>query len=272
MKVLLLGGKGFLGSSLIAQANKKKVTIYGTSRLAVDKKNIIQVDVKNFSTLKGKIAEIKPDVIVWSLMCNDNEMELIHTGLNNLLTVIKPEIKLIFISTDAVFTEGLGNYKESDTIGFLPNDAPLSVYVNAKHTGEQLIRHLHNNHIIVRIGPLYGDRNNIEKRTNRIIRLMEENQEIKAATNIYRTFTHVNDLSNAILELIYNEYTGTLHIGPKQRISYFTFYERRLKQLGIHTTITPYEIDTDKERYVSLDTSLNTQKANNLIKTTFQII
>lgn len=269
MKLLVLGGKGFLGSSLMFQAIERDITVYGTTRSVSDNKNIIKVDDYSRHSLNTVIAEVMPDAIVWTLMSNNNEADLINLCLNSLLAVINPETKLIFISTDAVFT-GLGDYIESDNIGLLPGEAPLSVYVNAKHKGEKLIKLKHKNHIIIRTGPLYGDNYKIEKRTIRIIQQIKDSQEIKAATNLYRTFVHVDDIANAILELFFIGYKGTLHIGPAQKISYYTFFRKRLEQLQIHSSITPYEIDKREERYVSLDTSLNTRKANKLLQTTFR--
>ncbi|MFT4414349.1 SDR family oxidoreductase [Fredinandcohnia humi] len=272
-KILILGGKGYVGSNVMDQATKKNITFFGTSRSLDNDTNILQTDIYNHSSLLSVITKSNPDVIVWTLMSGENECELINSGLVNLLSIIKKETKLLFISTDAVFTEGIGDYKETDKIGTLPNDAPLSVYVNAKYKGEYLIKENHSNHIIIRTGPIYGSSSNtcIEKRTTRIIEQIKENKNIQAATNLYRTFIHVNDLSNAIIELIEKDFSGTIHLGPMQKISYYTFYKRRLEQLGINTPITSYEI-TKEESIVSLDTSLNTQKANELLKTNFRTI
>jgi dTDP-4-dehydrorhamnose reductase len=272
MKLLVLGGKGFLGSSLMVIAYKKSIEVYGTSRSLSNEINVLQTDIFNQSSLLSILTKTAPDVIVWTLMSDQNETELINIGLQNLLSIIRRETKLVFISTDAVFTEGIGNYKETDRIGLLPSEAPFYAYVKAKYTGERLINHNHKNHIIIRTGPIYGGASNIEKRTARIIQQIRNKENVKAATNLYRSFVHVDDLSEAILELIFLRFIGTIHLGPWQKVSYHTFFNSRLKQLGVDASIEPYKIGKENRAFISLDTSLNTQKANSLLKTNFREI
>ncbi|MCM3124976.1 MULTISPECIES: sugar nucleotide-binding protein [unclassified Mesobacillus] len=272
MKLLILGGKGFLGSSLMVTAHKKNITVYGTSRSVSNEVNILKTDIFDKSSILSVLTKTAPDIIVWTLMSSQNEIELINSGLQNLLSIIRKETKLIFISTDAVFTEGIGNYKETDRIGILPNESPLSAYVNAKYTGESLIKSHHKDHMIIRTGPIYGGSSNIEKRTARIIQKIANKESVNAATNLYRSFVHVDDLSTAILELIFIKFIGTIHLGPSKKVSYHTFYNRRLKQLGFNYSVNPFKIDKEDSSYISLDTSLNTQKANSLLKTEFREI
>ncbi len=95
--------------------------------------------------------------------------------------MISKETKLIFISTDAVFSIGEGDYTESDKPVSLPDDAPLANYVNSKIIGEESIKDLHPNHIIIRTGPLYGMNANghIEKRTKKVIRSSKEKSTLQ---------------------------------------------------------------------------------------------
>ncbi|MFV2049785.1 NAD-dependent epimerase/dehydratase family protein [Metabacillus sp. YM-086] len=107
MKILILGGKGFFGSSIMAQALLKNITVYGTSRTISNSINIIKTDVSNKTSLLSLLDKSVPDVIIWALMSDKNEIELVNNGLLNLLSLIKKETKLIFMSTDAIFTSHL---------------------------------------------------------------------------------------------------------------------------------------------------------------------
>lgn len=172
MKILVLGATGFLGSTLLSLGKIKGYTIYGSSRYFHTNSNIFQIDMTDKDAVKQLLNTYSPDVIIWALLSRENEDRLINKGLTNLLTVISKETKLIFISTDAVFSIGEGDYTESDKPVSLPDDAPLANYVNSKIIGEESIKDLYPNHIIIRTGPLYGMNANghIEKRTKKVIR------------------------------------------------------------------------------------------------------
>ncbi|MFJ8067310.1 sugar nucleotide-binding protein [Psychrobacillus sp. NPDC096426] len=276
MRILILGATGFLGSNLFQLASENNnLTVFGTSRFQHENSNIMQVDVTNKQSIGCAIKKINPEVVIWSLMSFGEETQLIKLGLENLLSEIESETKLIFLSTDAVFVEGIGGYKESDPIGTLPKEADLADYVNGKNIGENLILNNHPNHVILRTGPLYGNNGNgvIEKRTVRIIEKIKENQSFKAYTNVYRTFVDINDLSSTIIELTKIKFKGILHVGPIHKESYYSFYKKRLEQLGWNNSfLSPIIISKEDFPYLSLDTSLNTQKAHQLLKSNFRTV
>ncbi|QFG00193.1 NAD-dependent epimerase/dehydratase family protein [Psychrobacillus glaciei] len=276
MRILILGATGFLGSNLIQLASENKnLTVFGTSRFQHENSNIMQVDVTNKQSIGSAIRKINPEVVIWSLMSFEEETQLIKLGLENLISEIESETKLIFLSTDAVFVEGIGGYKESSPISTLPKEAGLADYVNGKYIGENLILNNHPNHVILRVGPLYGNNGDqiIEKRTVQVIEKIKENQPFKAYTNVYRTFVNVNDLSSAIIELTKIKFNGILHAGPIHKESYYSFYKKRLEQLGWNNSfLSPIIISKEDRPYLSLDTSLNTQKAHQLLKTNFRTV
>ena len=143
-------------------------------------------------------------------------------------------------------------------------EAYLATYVNAKMGAENIIKSTHLNHVIFRTGPLYGEdiNQNIEKRTKKILKQIKEYGHAKAASNLYKTFVHIGDLSKAILEVLLTNFTGILHVGPMQKESYYSFYQKRLIQLGYYQSVVhPYLIEEGDAPHLPLDTSLNTEKA-----------
>ncbi|MFD1738782.1 sugar nucleotide-binding protein [Bacillus salitolerans] len=275
MRILILGATGFLGSTLFGLAESLNYTVFGTSRYSNGKSTILKMDVTEKNSIVQILQEYVPDVVVWTLLSGDEEDVLINMGLTNLLSVISKKTKLIFISTDGVFSKGNGDYTEFDKPISISEEAPLAPYINSKIIGEKKIQEGHPNHIIIRTGPLYGkDSNqNIEQRTQTIIREVKEKGFFYAATNMYRTFVHIEDLSKSILELSTMNYYGLLHVGPLQKESYFTFYKNRLRHFGFdENVIKPTEINPNVNPYILLDTSLNTQRANGLLKSQFRNI
>ncbi|MFA1822025.1 sugar nucleotide-binding protein [Virgibacillus oceani] len=273
MKLLILGATGFLGSTLFHLAGNRNLQVIGTSRYLNENRKIIEVDVTNKHALKSTMESYDPDVVVWTLLSRENEDVLIDHGLTNLLSIIKSETKLIFLSTDAVFTGGKGGYKEADILNSLPNKAPLATYVNAKIRAERQIAESHKNHTIIRTGPLYGmDANgNIEARTQKMTRQLEQKGSVEAAADFYKTFVHIVDLSKAILEFAFHDFKGVIHLGPAEKESYFTFYKKRFESLGfISGGIEPIEIADGKENCLSVDTSLDTEKVRSMLKISFR--
>lgn len=274
MKMLILGATGFLGSTLFGFASKKpNIVVKGTSRYSNGNVHIIQVDIIDKQSIEEVIKQFEPDVVVWSLMNGEKEDELTDRGLINLLEVIEKETKFIFLSTDALFGDGIGDYMESDQTGLFPQDSPLYTYVSSKRKAEKIIQHRHLNHVIVRTGPLYGEDfdQNMEQRTKRLIKQIEIGEQPEAASNLFKTFVHVEDLAKAILEISSKEFTGILHMGPTQKESYYSFYKKRLLQLGYESSVVrPYLIEEGQIPHLPLDTSLNTKKAKALLETSFR--
>ncbi|WP_157967340.1 sugar nucleotide-binding protein [Paraliobacillus zengyii] len=275
MRILILGATGFLGSTLFGLAESLNHTVLGTSRHMNEKANITQLDITDEDAVEQIIQEFLPDVVVWSLLSMNEEDVLIKFGLSNLILAISSQTKLIFISTDGVFAGGTGGYKESDNPIPIAEEAPLATYINSKILGEKKGQNNHPKYMIIRTGPLYGkDLNqNIEERTQKVIKEVEEKGFFHAATNMYRTFVNIEDLSKVILELSNIDFNGILHVGPLQKESYFTFYKRRLRRLGYdEAVIKPSTINSNENPYILLDTSLNTLKINNLLKSPFSIL
>lgn len=273
MKILILGATGFLGSTIFGLAENLNYTVLGTSRYANKKSNIIKLDLTDKKAIQRIIDEFYPNVIVWALLSRDEEDVLINSGLTNFMSVVSVETKFIFVSTDAVFTEGKGGYVESDKTIPINEEAPLATYVNSKILAEKKVQDEVPNHIIIRTGPLYGKdiNQNIEVRTQKVINEVEKYIIFHAAKNIYRTFVHIEDLSKAILEISDLDFNGILHVGPLQIESYFTFYQKRLRELGYdENVIRPLTINSIENPYIPLDTSLNTQKVSGLLKSQFR--
>lgn len=276
MRILILGATGFLGSNVIRLAlEDENINIFGSSRFPNLYSNILQVDVTNRESIRIAIKEINPEVVIWSLMNFEEESHLMNVGLKNVLSELTNDTKFIFLSTDGVFIDGRGNYTENDPIGTLPKEAPLAEYVNGKYIGENFIRQFYSNHVILRTGPLYGDHSNqsIEKRTLKMIEKIKVNKPIDAWEDVFRTFVNVNDLSSSILELSKKKFNGTLHVGPKSIESYYTFFNKRLMQLGWdNNLLSPTKISKEEFPYLAIDTSLDTSKSQQLLRTQFRSV
>ncbi|MDN4608569.1 sugar nucleotide-binding protein [Sporosarcina highlanderae] len=276
MRVLVLGASGFLGGHVhhnLLKDNRFK-EIVGTSKSS-EIEGLYNIDINNEKKFGEFYRKYNPDFVIWAVMSADNEETLIHTGLKHLLNRMDKQTKLIYVSTDGIFSSGQGCFDEYAALSYLDTHNPLSAYTNAKLDGEKMIQKGHRNYIILRTGPLYGQdlNGNWDFRVLALQSALTANTPYKRADNLFKTFVHVEDLAHAISELLSIDYIGFLHVGPKTKESYYTFSLKMADKLKLdHTLIEPDRIPIKEaiRRGVSLDTSLNTEKCSSLLKTKFR--
>jgi dTDP-4-dehydrorhamnose reductase len=277
VKVLVLGASGFLGSHVyhkLMKENNLSKEIVGTSYLS-STENLEAININNKEQFEEFYKKRNPDFVIWTLMSSNNEHSLIHKGLRNLLDVINEQTLLIYVSTDGIFSDGKGHFSEDAEPAYLNQQNPMSTYTNAKLDGEIMIQQEHKNHIIIRTGPLYGQdlQGKWDPRVSALQTALEANKTYTRADNIFKTFVHVEDLANAIIELLTNDYRGNLHVGPKMKESYYTFNFKIATKLEMNNSLVlsdKVSMEEVRERGVLLDTSLNTAKCNSMLKTRFR--
>jgi dTDP-4-dehydrorhamnose reductase len=276
VKGLVLGASGFLGGHVYHKLinNHLIKEIVGTSYLSGDKK-LESININNRDEFEEFYKNRNPDFVIWTLMRPDNEQPLIHKGLRKLLDVISEQTLLIYVSTDGIFSDGIGHFNENEEPSYLNKNNPSSTYTNAKLDGEKMIQQEHKNHIIIRTGPLYGQdlKGNWDPRVSNLQKALRANEPYKRADNIFKTFVHVEDLANAIIELLTIDYRGNLHVGPKMKESYYSFNSKIATKLELNNTLVisdQVSIEEIRERGVLLDTSLDTTKCNSLLITRFR--
>src|SRR5699024_2739919 len=236
MKVCVFGESGYVGASVYTQLadspNIEIVATYlddpdrfeGLEKLAITKP-------KSFSDI---IKKENPDVVIWSVMSGSNEYELTDQGFVHLLTHLTPQTKLIYISSDFVFSEGRGPYAEDDPISALPEDHIYSNYTNGKVKAERLINQELTNFTILRAGPIYGE-NHIgksDKYTDQLTAQLQLGKSSAFRDYLILTFVHVEDLAKVVIELLQNEVTGTYHVDPSKQQSFYQFMQLTAERSG----------------------------------------
>ncbi len=211
--VLLLGGSGTLGSKII----KSKLF----PNLKYPKKKILNIlnkkQIENYLIKKKINLVLHCAALARVKDCEFNKNKAKKINIIGTLNIVKSilkiqkmkkkDIKLVFISSDAVYASTKGNYKETDKTN------PYNFYGLTKLKGEKIVKKL-KNYIIIRTR--FFDKRKIPFKYS--------------AINIYTSSLEVNKLVKYISILIKKKFQGTINVGgPK--ISDYKQYKKYKKSL-----------------------------------------
>jgi len=168
---------------------------------------------------------------------------------------------LIHISTDYVFDgEATEPYSEDDETN------PISVYGNSKLEGEEKIRTVFDNYLIIRTSWMYSEFGHNFVRT--IISLAKERETLEIVNDQFGSPTYARDLANCIIDIIIKSILnpkaylpGVYHYSNQGSCSWFEFAQEILDIAGIKSCkLIPVSSEqfpsvAKRPRYSVLDTS-----------------
>ncbi|MCJ0932822.1 sugar nucleotide-binding protein [Virgibacillus halodenitrificans] len=275
MKVCVFGANGYVGSSVYKVL--KDISGIEVSGTFLEEPSmfddLVKLDVNEPESFSEYFKEEQPDVVVWSVMAGPNEHELTDQGLIHLITHLTPETKLIYLSSDFVYSAGNGPYKEEDPLSTLPEDHTFSNYTNAKVKAERLIDKELTNYAILRAGPIYGENEigKLDERTDKLAYHLRADKPIAFRDDLIRSFVHVADLASVIVEFVQNDLIGVYNTGPEKTQSFYEFMREEAEKLGYDADLV--EKGSEEERVdeeIPKNTSLNTEKIKGKLKLNFR--
>ncbi len=222
MRLLVTGGEGQVGRAFSRQTHDHELLACSRSEL-----NILDPD-----SISVAIEKYRPDVIIncGALtnvdMCEVNPDLAISTN-GHAVGLLAEQIEscgasLVQISTDYVFDgKKEGSYLETDWTN------PISVYGHSKLLGEQLAG---SNALIIRTSWVMSlDGNNI---LVRILRLLNEDNELRFVDDQIGCPTFTDDLANTIMKLIESQISGIVHVTNSGSTSWFDFTQQVAEYIG----------------------------------------
>jgi dTDP-4-dehydrorhamnose reductase len=260
--ILVIGGSGLLGSTIVKD-KPKNINLWFTTRgqNTDDNRHIAKFDLLEPDDLKKIIKKINPDFIIHCARLDpyDNEPVRAAQITKEIVEIInKTPIKILYVSTDAVYDGKKGNYKEGD----IKN--PITDYGKAKSAAEEIIQESCDNYIIVRTANIYGKKDGKwDNRTTSLLNELKLGKTVNRFNNVYRSFTLVDDLSKAIWKLINNNFNGVINIsGPKKSFLQFN------REMAVNLGYDPNQIKgvpfKEKDNSIAQDTSLDNSLAKTL--------
>lgn len=238
-RILVTGASGLLGLNLSLAVDGKQHQVIGVANTQpftwVGFKSV-QAELTEPGVVEDLIEEHKPEVIIHcAAIANVDDCESrpeVAEQINARLpgeiaaAAAKHQIKMVQISTDAVFDGQVGNYVETD----VPN--PLSVYAASKLGGEKAVAQANPDALIARVNfygwSMAGNRSLAEWFVNNL----KDNKTLQGFTDITFCPMMVLDLTDTLMQAIELDLKGLYHMVGPQVMSKYDFGQAIAKKFG----------------------------------------
>jgi dTDP-4-dehydrorhamnose reductase len=238
-KFLVTGASGLLGLNLALAVDGKKHQVVGVA-------NTIPMRWVGFKSLQAELTdpgiverildEITPQVIIHcAAIANVDDCEAkpelaeeINARLPGRIAAAAAErkIKMVHISTDAVFDGQQGNYLETD------EPHPLSIYASTKLGGEKSVLLANPNALIARVNFYGWSASGNRSLAEFFVNSLAGGQTVKGFTDIHFSPMMVLDLVDTILEAVELDLSGLYHMVGPQQMSKFKFGRAIAQKFG----------------------------------------
>lgn len=279
MNILLIGATGLLGLNLINKLKFDKLflNIHKKNYPVVDKKNIYKVSL-DFSDDSFRIFLRNNNIdFIYHAggmtnveKCEINKkkcLEINYTLVKKIVDVLIefPQIKLIYFSTDHLFSGSQKFYSEESK----PN--PLNNYALSKCLAERVIKKKLVNFLIIRTnffgwGPTYR-----KSFSDFIFYNLLKNNDIFLYKNVYFTPILIESLINIVLKLIDLKQSGIFNIASNDRVSKFEFGVLLANYFSLDVKLINSISYIPKTTIRPLDMSLSISKIESLNLTTSSV-
>ena len=274
MDNVLVIGSGFLGGNIVNEFRNNEIKVIGTN-YNKNSSDEIHFDITNMDSIVSCVKKYAPQVII-NCAANVNVDDLENNeklafsinayGAENIAKVCKNnKIRLLHISSDAVFDGQKGMYVEEDVTN------PVNIYAKSKMLGEKLISKNLENYVIIRTN-FYGFHKQDKFLFNWILSKLKNNERFTGFNDVFFNPLEVTNLSKMIYELSEKNFCGILHLSSDEIFSKFEFA----------TKISEFfDFDSNLIKKASIDelglnakrpknTTLVNNKAKNLLDTKIQ--
>ncbi len=234
-RILVVGAKGMLGRDLVK-------VLYSTFRTdkhsnwEVLEWDIDEIDIREEKRTVTKIESFRPEIVINVAGytdvdgCESNEEKAFAVNAEGMkhvaLGALRCRAKVVYLSTDYIFD---GKKREPYLEDDPPN--PLSVYGRSKWKGEQYVRELVEDALIVRTQWLYGRNGN--NFVTSILRQVREKKVLSIVNDQIGSPTYTVDLSEAISVLLQFDARGVFHVANSDLCTWYTFGQAILKLSGM---------------------------------------
>lgn len=224
MRILVTGHMGFIGTHLCKLLSKK----HDITGIDLQEGNSTRDDITRYSAVEGEdydvVIHTAAQVSVPKSVANPKYDAI--TNIFGTLNIIEqfPNAKFVYLSTAGLYGEGM-NHKEDDPI------CPTSPYGLSKFTGEQYVRLLTKDALILRLANVIGPG---ERGEPNVMQIFERESIITMLGDGLQTrdFVHVDIVCKAIKLGLEKNLSGVYNIGTgksKKLIDVAEFFNKEIR-------------------------------------------
>jgi dTDP-4-dehydrorhamnose reductase len=238
-RILLTGASGLLGLNLAMAVDGKKHQVFGvanTTPLRWVGFKSIRAELTEPGSVERLLDEYQPQVILHcAALANVDDCEhrpevaaAVNAHLPGQIAAAAKtrSIKMVHISTDAVFDGVRGDYLETD------EPHPLSVYARTKLAGEQAVLAANEKALVARVNfygwSVTGKRSLAEWFINHLA----AHQQVNGFTDVHFCPMMVLDLVDTLMQAIDLDLSGLYHVVGAQKMSKFEFGRAIARKFG----------------------------------------
>lgn len=272
MRLAITGAGGLLGSALLAVAKGHEVySLYGQHPPSSG--TPIRLDLTDKDQVAEALKKIEPDAVIHAAALTDVDRcerdrdlaKAINYDATRIIAESARELGayLIYISTDYVFDGGKGMYSEEDV------PSPINFYGQTKLMGEQAVRELLSDYLIVRTSVIYGS-NPSSGKVNFALWLLNSlraGKTVKVAVNQFVSPTLNTNLAEMITECLERRVKGVLHLSGASRVSRLEFALELCRTWSLNPSLISAVDMSEMNWYAPRprDSSLDVAKASSIL-------
>ena len=266
MKVLIVGGAGYVGGGIVDLLSKdNEVTVYDSLIYENSYRknvNFIFGDIRDYKKINNILKEY--DAVIWlAALVGDGACainpalthEINSETVKNLVNNFKG--KIVFLSTCSVYGAQEGVLDENSEVN------PLSEYASSKLVAEKYLEDA--DAIIFRLGTLFGVGDQFSRiRLDLVVNILTTKAYIDKKMSVFggeqwRPLLHVKDVANAIGHTLDTQTNGifNLHYKNFKIIEIANEIKNKMSDVEIETTPLPfqdarnYQVSSDKLKDVT---------------------
>ena len=261
MKILVVGGAGYVGGGIVDTLSKKnEITVYDSliyeSAFRKDV-NFIYGDIRDYKKINSILNNF--DAVVWlAALVGDGACSINPTLTHEINSETVKNLvknfngKIIFLSTCSVYGAQEGVLDENSEVN------PLSEYASSKLIAEKYLEE--SDAIIFRLGTLFGISDQFSRiRLDLVVNILTTKALVDKRMSVFggdqwRPLLHVKDVANAIEHNISSDTKGifNLHYKNFKIIEIAEKIKEKISDVSIETTPLPfqdarnYQVSSDK--------------------------
>ena len=261
MKILVVGGAGYVGGGIVDTLSKKnEITVYDSliyeSAFRKDV-NFIYGDIRDYKKINSILNNF--DAVVWlAALVGDGACSINPTLTHEINSETVKNLvknfngKIVFLSTCSVYGAQEGVLDENSEVN------PLSEYASSKLIAEKYLEE--SDAIIFRLGTLFGISDQFSRiRLDLVVNILTTKALVDKKMSVFggdqwRPLLHVKDVANAIEHNISSDTKGifNLHYKNFKIIEIAEKIKEKIPDVSIETTPLPfqdarnYQVSSDK--------------------------